>query len=124
MMADTLEIRDGDFHLTIYLDKLPEFPTANYHRLLRLLRRYPDAMAQLGEFLREQIPLSKAEWEARSQEFVRGWRSVDARSRTPESKAKLSENKRLKRNLLAAKRLYEAYSRLLQIYEKQGGTHK
>ena len=39
-MGNTLEIHDGDFHLTIYLDKLHSFPRANFCRLLRLLRRY------------------------------------------------------------------------------------
>lgn len=75
-MGNTLEIHDGDFHLTIYLDKLYSFPRANFCRLLRLLRRYPDAMEPLGTYLR------------------------------------------------TAKRLYTTYTRLLQIYENQGGTHK
>lgn len=71
-MGNTLEIHDGDFHLTIYLDKLHSFPRANFCRLLRLLRRYPDAMEQLGVYLREQIPICKAGWEACSREFVNG----------------------------------------------------
>lgn len=123
-MDNTLDIHDGDFHLTIYLDKLHSFPRANFCRLLRLLRRYPDAMEQLGAYLRAQVPVCKAGWEHCSLEFVNGWRIVNPRSRTPESMAKLSENKRLKKNLSTAKRLYETYTRLLQIYENQGGTHK
>lgn len=122
-MDNILEIHDGNFHLTIHLDKLITLPVAHYRRLLRLLWQYPEAMVQLGEFLCEQIALSKVEWAARSREFRQGWRIVDARSRAPEHKAKLSENKRLEKNLRAAKCLYERYNRLLQIYEKQGGTH-
>lgn len=120
-MDNTLEIHDGDFHLTIYMDKLHDFPRANFRRLLRLLRRHPDAMEQLGAYLREQIPICKAEWEARSREFVNGWRTADPHSRTSENIAKLSENKRLKKNLSDAKYLYDTYNRLLQIYENQGG---
>ena len=123
-MGNTLEIHDGDFHLMIYLDKLHSFPRANFCRLLRLLRRYPDAMEQLGVYLREQIPICKAGWEACSREFVNGWRIANPRSRTPENMSKLSENKQLEKNLRTAKRLYTTYTRLLQIYENQGGTHK
>lgn len=54
-MGNTLEIHDGDFHLTIYLDKLHSFPRANFCRLLRLLRRYPDAMEPLGTYLQSRM---------------------------------------------------------------------
>lgn len=119
-MDNILEIHDGNFHLTIHLGKLHELPIPNYRRLLR---KYPDAMKPLGAYLRGQVSVCKAEWDRCSREFANGWRIADPHSRTPENRAKLSENKRLEKNLSAAKHTYEAYKRLLQIYENQGGTH-
>lgn len=117
-MDNLLRIQEDNFHLTIYLDKLHDLPRANYRRLLRLLRRHPDAMELLGAYLREQAPVYRAAWKARNQEFVNGWRNADA------IRAEIrAENARLERSMLSAKRLYETYNRLLQIYESQGGIH-
>lgn len=122
-MGNTLEIHDGDFHLRIYIDRLLDFPIPNFRRLLRLLRDYPEEMERLGGHLRELQEACKLEWAARSEAFVDGWKEVNPRSRAVTAKKIRAKNKALRRDLLQAKKRYEACEKRLQIYELQGGNY-
>lgn len=122
-MGNTLEIHDGDFSLKIYLDKLHEFPVSNFRRLLRLLRAYPKEMERLGAYLQERYETCRADWAKRSEEYAEDYRPVNPRSRATAAKQIRAENKVLTDNLRGAKKLYDAYAKLRQIYELQGGNH-
>lgn len=122
-MGNTIEIRDGDFHLRIHLDKIEGLPAANFRRVMRLLQKHPEALAQAGDFLREQVAICKAGLDGTRREYDAGWREINPRSRSTAALKILAENKRLSQNLQQAKTHYATFSRLLQIYENQGGNH-
>ena len=121
-MDNFIEIYDGDFCLKLNLDRLPDLPTANFRRVMRILQKHPEALAQVGDFLREQVTICKADLDDARKEYDAEWRAVNPRSRSAPALKILAENKRLTENLQQAKRLYETYNRLLQICENQGGT--
>jgi len=122
-MGNPIEIQDGDFILTIYPDRLHEFPVSNFRRLLRLLRGHPEEMERLGAYLQEQYEICRADWAKRSEEYAEGYRPVNPRSRATATKQIRAENKVLTDNLREAKKLYDAYAKRRQIYEIQGGNY-
>lgn len=123
-MGNVIEIHDGDFHLRIFLDRIESLPAANFRRVMRLLQKHPEALAQAGEFLMEQVAICKAGVDGARREHDAGWREVNPRSRSAAALKILAENKRLSRNLQQAKTRYDTFSRLLQIYKNQGGNRK
>lgn len=122
-MDNTIEIHDGDFCLTIYPDRLHEFPASNFRRLLRLLRSHPEEMERLGAYLQERYETCRADLVKRSEEYEEGYRPVNPRSRAATAKLIRAENQVLRNNLRQAKKLYDAYEKRRQIYEIQGGTY-
>jgi len=90
---------------------------------MRLLQKHPEALAQAGDFLREQVAICKAGLDGTRREYDAGWREINPRSRSTAALKILAENKRLSQNLQQAKNHYATFSRLLQIYENQGGNH-
>jgi hypothetical protein len=122
-MDDLLHVSAGDYQADLFLNQLHELPMNNYRKVLKIMLRASDEnqneLDHLGDWLRQKVDASKADWHAESQAFAWGWKLVkNKRSRKPEVRKILQENDRLKRNVRRAKAKHLAYTARLTAYEE------
>ncbi len=120
---EALNFWQGDCHITIYPNKLPDLPLSNIRKIFKLMLSEPwsneDAIHRMPDNIAQELKEAKAKWHEASVAYHDGWRIVDKpKSRTPSNVEILNENKRLTTALKKAKAHFDRWQKIQIIWEE------
>ena len=117
MPDNTFEFHDGDYSLTLDVDKLDSFPLKNFRLCLRILRGHPEDIKRLESALQQSLEQAKEDWKDASNAFVNGWKDADKQPSRKKAVEIRKQNKRLKSNLKRAKTRFDNITKRILIIQ-------
>lgn len=120
-MRDTVFFSADTCRITLHLPKLIELPVPNLRKLFKLMLLEPwnneEAIQTTELFIPDAVTSSKAKLQTASDAYAQGWRKVqNPRSRHPDVRKVLKENRRLTEDLKAAKALHDSWVKIQAIW--------